>query len=465
MLKIGLSPTGITVGTRDIHYAWVIVGVASTLWTTSSAIRFAVPLLVSSFESDFGWSYGFIAFAFTLQWILSGLSAPLVGWLSDQYGVRRLLYIGAVLFIAGMLLTGAMTELWQFWLYFGLIMGGSMAIFQVTLVAGVPLWFKTKLGLAMGTVQALQGLGTALLILIVYILFTYLGLRWTFWIPGIVGGAILLLGIRYFHNEPAEIGIRRYGASKDEPIRSLQNNETARIRTRVFQRQAQKTSAFWNLIGIHFWGCAGHMIILLFLIAMIEDTGLSRGTGVAVYLTMNVVSTVTRFVVPVAADNFGSKGVMGASFVLQTLPVLMLMPFVPQAAWIFFVFAALYGIGMGGEMTAFPIINRQYYGDAPTGTTYGYQSLGGGLGMALGPLVGGFLWTLTDVYWPALVLSFVLSLFGAVSIYLLPNTSRQQVPDWEEQLPQEIRSSADQIRATGGLAPSLDPTGGDGGGS
>ena len=200
MLRISLSPTGITVGSRNIHYAWVIVGVASALWTTSSAIRFAVPLLVSSFESDFGWSYGFIAFAFTLQWILSGLSAPLVGWLGDRYGVRRLLYAGAVLFIIGMLLTGTMTELWQFWLYFGLIMGGSMAIFQVSLVAGVPLWFKTKLGLAMGTVQALQGLGTAFLILIIYVLFTYLGLKWTFWIPGIVGGAILLVGIRYFHN-------------------------------------------------------------------------------------------------------------------------------------------------------------------------------------------------------------------------------------------------------------------------
>ena len=207
------------------------------------------------------------------------------------------------------------------------------------------------------------------------------------------------------------------------------------------------------------------MIILLFLIAMIEDTGLSRGMAVAIYLAMNVASTVTRFIVPVAADSFGSKGVMGASFVLQTLPVLLLMPFVPQSTWLFFIFAILYGVGMGGEMTAFPIINRQYYGDAPTGTTYGYQSLGGGLGMALGPLVGGFLWTLTDVYWPALVLSFVLSMVGAVSIYLLPTTSRHQVPDWEEQLPREIRSSADHIPAPGGLAPSLDPTGGDDGGS
>jgi len=33
---------------------------------------------------------------------------------------------------------------------------------------------------------------------------------------------------------------------------------------------------------------------------------------------------------------------------------------------------------MGGEMSAFPIINRQYYGNAPTGTIYGWQMAGAG---------------------------------------------------------------------------------------
>ena len=36
----------------------------------------------------------------------------------------------------------------------------------------------------------------------------------------------------------------------------------ARVRTKVFLQQAQRTNAFWNPIGIHFWGCAGHDIIM-----------------------------------------------------------------------------------------------------------------------------------------------------------------------------------------------------------
>ena len=93
-------------------------------------------------------------------------------------------------------------------------------------------------------------------------------------------------------------------------------------------------------------------------------------------------------------------------------------------------------------MTAFPIINRQYYGSAPMGTTYGWQVLGGGIGMALGLVLGGFIWTQTGSYAGAVWLSFALSLVGVVSIWLLPSTSHHLLPHWEEALPPEARSSA-----------------------
>lgn len=442
MLKVSLSPARLAVGTRRIHYSWVIVVVASVMWMTSSSMRFAASLLVPHLEDPdyFGWSYGAIAFAFTLQWLLSGMLGPVVGWLGDRYGVRRLMVAGGVLFIVGMLLTGTMTHLWQWWLYFGVIMAAAMAIFQVPLVTGVTLWFKKQLGLAMGILQALQGIGTALTIGLIFVLFTQFGFRWTFWAPGIVGGGILLLLARAFHNEPAAIGLRPFGADEDEPVRRLQNNDTAKVRSEVFIKQAQRTGTFWNLVGIHFWGCAGHNIILLFLIAMVVDQGLSQGTAVGVYITLTAVSTITRFVVPVVADRMGSKGAMSVCFALQTLPVLILL--VAQDAWVFYLFAALFGIGMGGEMVAFPIINRQYYGDAPTGTTYGWQMLGAGVGMALGPLLGGYVWDVTGAYTGAVVLSFVLSLVGVVSILVLPSTSHLQLPHWEEALPPQARSPA-----------------------
>ncbi len=441
-MNTSFTTSNLVIGGKQVHYAWVIVAVASIMWVISSSIRFAVSLLVPDLNDpngDFGWSYGAIALAFTVQWLLSGSLSPVVGWLGARYGVRRIMVAGAAFFVAGMLLTGIMTHLWEFLLYFGVILGISMAIFQVSLITGVTLWFRKHLGVAIGTLQGIQGLGTVLAFLMVLVLFNTMGLMGTFWIPGIAGGLLLLVLIRFFHNEPAVIGLKPLGADEAGPVRRMQNNETSKIRTKEFLKHAKKTSAFWNLVGIHFWGCAGHNVILIFLVAMAVDRGLSQGAGAGIYVVMTAASTLTRFAVPVISDRVGSKWAMGCCFMLQTVPVLMLL--VAHDAWVFYVFAVLFGIGLGGEMSAFPIINRQYYGDAPSGTTYGWQTLGGGIGMALGPLLGGYLWDVTGGYNAAVVLSFGLSLVGVISIAALPGTSQHLIPRWEESLPTEARSA------------------------
>ena len=457
MFNFGLKPEGLVIGDRRIHYAWVIVGVATVMWMTSSSMRFAVAILVPEFEKLFGWSIGFITLGFTIQWLMSATLSPICGWLGDRYGVRRVMWGGGVLFMFGMVMTGIMTELWEYYLYFGLVLAAGMASFQVTLVSGVTLWFRKNLGLAMGILQALQGLGTGLAILMVYLLFDRYGLQVTFWIPGIAGGIILLILTKWFYNEPADRGITQWGAPEGEPVRSLQNNAVAKLRTDVFLKQVQRTFAFWNLATIHGLGCAGHNIILILLVAIAIEDGISDGTAAMVYLSLTVVSTATRFATPVLADLIGSKRVMGVCFALQTFPILILLVAGDSVA-LYFLFAVLFGIGMGGEMTAFPIINRQYYADAPTGTAYGWQMMGAGLGMALGPVAAGFLRDITGAYlWP-LWLSFGLSVLAVVAIMFLPNTKQLQLPDWEEALPPEARGNAARSEIAPEAAPAHPPS-------
>ena len=198
----------------------------------------------------------------------------------------------------------------------------------------------------------------------VWLLFDNYGWQVTFWVPGIAGGIILLTLVKWFYNEPADRGLTQWGAPANEPVRRLQNNAIAKLRTNVFLKQVQKTFAFWNLATIHGLGCAGHNIILILLVAIAIEDGISDGMAAIIYFTLTVVSTLTRFAVPVLADIIGSKWVMGVCFGLQTLPLLILFV-AGDSVPLYFLFAVLFGIGMGGEMTAFPIINRQYYADAP----------------------------------------------------------------------------------------------------
>ncbi len=439
MANFSLKPSNVVVAGHQVHYAWVIVAVAAVMRLFSSSFRSSSSILIPRLVDSFGWSYGAVGLGFAIQWIVSGMFGPTAGWLGDRYGVRWTMRVGAVLFIVGMVLTGFMQNLWQFYLFFGIILSAAMGIFQVPLTAAVTLWFRKHLGTGMGLLQGSQGLGPLValpLMLLIILLFGggLNGLRAAFWIPGIVGGAAIFLLVRFFYNEPAEIGVRALGAPEDEPIKKVQTGEIARVRSKVFLKQAQRTSAFWNLIGIHFWGCAGHAIILVYLVAMAEDEGVSTGLAAGAFVTMSVSSTITRFGVPVIADRMGSKPAMAGCFFLQTMPILLL--FFAHDPWQFYLFAVLFGIGFGGEMSAFPIINRQYYGSGPIGTTYGYQMMGAGVGMAAGALIGGQLRDWTGNFDATMALSLGLSMVGVISILVLPTTKKELLPDWEDQLPQ-----------------------------
>ena len=464
-----MRPEGLVIGSRRIHYAWVIVAVATSMWMTSSSMRFAVAVLVPRMEEKFhywnlgslqlfGWTIGpfgavtCITIGFTIQWLLSAMLSPITGWLGDRYGVRRVMWGGGVLFLLGMVMTAFITDLWEYFLYFGVVLAVGMASFQVTLISGVTLWFRKNLGLAMGILQGLQGLGTGLAILLVYLLYDRYGWEVTFLVPGVAGGLILLTLTSWFYNEPADRKITQWGAPENEPVRRLQNNSLAKLRTDVFLKQVQKTSAFWNLAAIHGLGCAGHNIILILGVSIAEASGIPQGMAAMAYLTLTIVSTATRFATPIIADIVGSKGVMAVCFALQVFPILILI-FAGGDVALYFLFAVLFGIGMGGEMTAFPIINRQYYADAPTGTAYGWQMMGAGLGMALGPLAAGLLRDLTGSYVSSLWLSLGLSALAVVAIVFLPSTRRLQLPNWEESLPPEARTGLASARGPSAQAP------------
>jgi MFS family permease len=446
---MGVKPASLPFHVKGIHYAWVTLGIAIGMRLVSSVERTASGVLVAYMvdpAGEFGWSRSVVGLALSLQWIFSGVFGPPAGWLGDRYGLRRTMAVGALLFLATSVLIGLVTAPWQFILYFGILMSAALAIFQVPLVSAVTLWFYRHLGVAMGLLQSAQGLANVLFAPLMVVLLTHLGWRWAFWGPGIVGGLLLLLLIRFFRNEPAEIGLRPLGADPKAPIQPVQSGPRARVRTTVFLQQARRTFAFWNLIGIHYWGCAGHAIIVVYLADIVRAQGLSLATGALVVSTMFGVSSFTRFAVPILADRAGSKSAMALCFFLQGLPIALL--FWAHEAWHFYLFAVLFGIGFGGEMSAFPIINRQYYGSAPTGTVYGWQMLGAGIGMASGAFLGGVLRDLMGDYTLALVCSFVLSLMGAMAILVLPSTTRHQIPGWEEALPPEVRSTTPVHTAT-----------------
>jgi MFS family permease len=411
-----------------LHYAWVIVAIGAVAQMAGSSIRLAFGVVVDPLVNDFGWSAGAVGFAYAWMSIVTALFSPAAGWMGTRFGARRTMAAGIGLFLAGMVWTSQVSHLWELYVSYGLVFGVAQALFLVPVVPAVASWFRRHLGLGTGVMMVSWSLGPAIVVQIMAFMFQRVGWSETFLITGIAGTAVLGLLLLFFKDSPEQAGKRAYGWREgDRPL--VTSGAGYAENSRRFHGYIYRTNAFWNLINIHFLGCAGHAVILVGLVPLAIHKGLSPLAAAGVLTTVSVVSVVMRFLAPVLADRIGSKGVMFFSFLGQGAGVLLFL--IADSPAEFYTYAIIWAVPYGGEGTAFPVINRQYYGHVPMGPTYGWQLLGAGLGMALGGAIPGVVFDISGGYSWAIALSAVFSLMGAAAILLLEPTRRLLIPDWQ----------------------------------
>jgi len=429
-------------GSRTIHYAWFIAASAAVLQVTTNFISQAFAVILVTLQKDFGWTLTAITLAYFLKNLVQAVSSPVVGWLGDRYGARRALLLAATMYAGGLLLLSGMQQIWQLYLYYSLMLGLAQAAFAVNIPTTVAAWFRQRLGLAIGVQQSLGGMGASVM---APVLALVLGLTdWQTAFVGItlVGGIILFTLLFWFHNDPADNGMRPYGATATEQPQPSVSPSPAitKMRTHVFLQHVRRTWAFWNLIAIHYLGCIGHSIIMVGVVYFATTRGVSLPQAAWIVSIYSLCGVASRFATPIVADRWGAKGVMALAFLIQGITVALL--FWTHEIWQFYLFAALFGIGLGGEMSAFIVINRQYYGLGPVRTVFGFQQFGSSLGMALGGLIGSVIFDTFGSYDIAWLISIAASLGGMVCILFLEPTSRLLIPNWEASLPPEARLSA-----------------------
>ena len=448
MLKLGLGERARSLRT-SYHYGWLIVAMAAVLQVTTNFISQAFTVLMVTLSEDFGWTLTAITLAWALRSVTGAVLSPAAGWLADRYEARRCLLVAATLYVGGLLLLSSMKEVWQLYLYYSLILGVAQALFMVNIPTTVAAWFQKRLGLAVGIQQSAGGMGSSVMAPTLAILLVRVDWQTAFLGIAAVGGLIVFTLVLRFHSDPADRGMAPYGATEDDPPRVASTDPAvAKLRSQIFFQHARRTNAFWNLIAIHHLGCIGHSIVMVAAVYYATTRDVSLVAASVIVSFYSFFSIASRFMTPILADRWGAKGVMALAYFVQGITVAFL--FWAQEPWQFYLFASLFGIGLGGEMSAFLVINRQYYGMGPVRTVFGFQSLGAGLGMALGGLIGSVIFDVFGSYNLAWVISIAASIGGAVCILFLEPTSRVLIPNWEESLPPEARSSISGRGAGGG---------------
>ena len=424
----------------QVHYAWVIIGLSVLLYLGGGSITQAFGVVILPLQGEYGWGQGSITLAYGISAIISAVLSPVIGTATDKYGGRPVLFVGVVCFFIGTAMSAMATEVWHIWISYGLFLGVTQSCLNVALITTATYWFREKLGVGVGLLQCAQGVGPAGTTLLIGILLAHYDWRVAFWSLGIGGGAAMAMIVFFFRSKPSDMGLNPLGGAWSGAVGQEFSREIRMVRDKARAASIQSTSAFWKLVLVHYLGCVSHAIVIVYIIPIAVLSGVGPVAAAGVLSTLALVSGLTRFLTPVLADSLGARGTMAVMYVLQGLPVLML--FWIHDTWSFYLFAVVFGVGYGGEGSAFPIINRRYYGEGSLGRSFGWQLSGAMLGMATGGWIGGVLFGFYDDYLLTIALSVATSLAGAAVIMSMDQTDRVLILDWEEGLPPEARSTS-----------------------
>jgi MFS family permease len=359
-----------------------------------------------------GWSRAGISSAMTLNFVIMGLGAFGWGAASDRYGPRIVVLTGAVLLGLALVLASRAGSLTTFQLTYGILVGLSASAFFAPMIATVTAWFEHNRSLAVSLVSAGMGMAPMTISPFARWLITAYDWRTAMLVIGIGAWALLL---------PAALLVRRPAA---QPAAGTPSGTDAGT-LGMSAAQALRSPQFL-VLGLTFFACcAAHSGPIFHMVSYAIFCGIAPMAAVTVYSVEGLAGLGGRVLLGLAGDRYGAKPVLIAGLIVQAIAILGYV-FVSRLGE-FYVLALVFGMAYGGTMPLYAVLAREYFGQHVMGTVFGAATMLSSLGMAFGPLAGGWVFDTFATYSWLFIGSFVVGL-GAVAIALaFPPVQREQL--------------------------------------
>ena len=368
---------------------------------------FAFGTLVKPLQAEFGWSRAEMSFALTVTNITVVFGAPVLGYLVDRGGVRKVLLPSVILMglaVASMsLLQG---NIWHFYgIFFAItVLGlGTLPLSYSRVVIG---WFEQRRGLALGIALAGFGVGAALVPEISRTMIDLYGWRSAYYL---FAAAIFLISL------PLTLFVL-----KEAPTAGLSAPESKAVSGfGMSAGQAAKTGSYWLVLLSFFLVGIGITSVLSHMVPMLMDRGMSLTAAARCMSTLAVALIFGRIFAGFLMDHFFAPYVTAGFIIFGLAAGVILLALGAVGPWAFLA-AALVGLATGSEISEIAYIIGRYFGQLSFGQIYGIMFAGFQLGSAISaPMMGYYHDTVGD-YVGALWLVAGLVTLSAILIALLP---------------------------------------------
>ncbi len=372
---------------------WVVVGATLGLIVGNGPITlFTFGVFLKPVTAEFHWNRETVALALAVAQTLSGLSTPVVGWLIDRWGIRRITLPVIALFslsVAAIALTPASP--FAFILLYGMMGACGSGQSPLPYAKAISGWFEARRGLALGIAMAGVGLGTALMPQVTRMLIDNAGWRGAYIGLGVITFAVAFPAVLLFVREP-EAPSRKVGQAATAPG--------------LTARDALKSASFWLILGAAFLVAVAVNGTIAHTVAIMTDRGIARELATSMLTIAGLAMIAGRMLSGYLVDRFFAPYVAAGFFLLPLAGIALLTS--GAAGVVPFAGALLLGLGLGAEIDLIAFLVSRYFGLRAFAQVYGYMFAVFVFGSGVGPWLMGVCYDVTRSY------SWALAAFGAL---------------------------------------------------
>ncbi len=392
-------------------YRWMVVGASTAVNALAWGARSTFALFYVAILEEFAWGRGPTALGYSLSWLCFVVFAPVAGWLYDRWGVRTVVTIGGLALGVALGLTGQVTSLTQYYLCFGVLGAAGIACILIPSTAIVTRWFVRSRGTAMGVLSAGNAGGAVAFYPVNAWLIATLGWRSALVAFGaIVAAATVALALLY-RDPPAH---EECPSSEAQTLRPKGARATGEVWT---LRRALRSTRLWAAFTMTTLGVIGFQIMATHQVAHAVDRGFPQILVVWLFTLGAACMMAGNLFGGWLSDHVGRGWVFALGSIVAMVGIgCLALTRGPHDLPLLLLYTAS-GFGFGMRIAQLSAIPADVFAGPELGAILGVVQAGGGLGGAIGPFLGGWLFDITGSYELAFMTAAVAVAGGAVAAW------------------------------------------------
>ena len=397
-------------------YGYIVVALAFLIMVIMGGTIYTFGIFFKPLAGDFGWTSAATSGAFSLQMVIHGLFYIVTGKLNDRFGPRVVVSVCCLLLGAGYLLMSHVSDIWQLYLFYGVIIGIGMSGSFVPLGSTVARWFVKRKGAMIGIAVAGISVGTMIMPPVASWLISSYGWRTSYAVMGLIVLVITISAAQFLRRDPTQMRLLPYGQSEV-------GGGSSNVEVSGFSLQeAMHTRQFWLLCVAFLSFGVSQTAIMVHIVPHATELGISATAAANVFIAIGGLGILGRIVMGGTSDRIGCRAALIICFVLLMAGFAWLL--VTKDLWMLYLFAAVFGFSYGGTSALMSPTVAELFGLRSHGLILGVITFITTAGCAVGAVMAGSVFDITGSYQVAFLICATLSIICIIlSILLRPPSS------------------------------------------